>query len=620
MKRFWESQLGAPAILMTAFAFMSWASWRRWAELIIDLGQQLYVPWVISEGDILYRDVAYLHGSLPSLFHALVFKITGPGLFYIEMVNLALVAGLCLLIYHWIAIIADRATGVTAGLTFIGAFAFANYWGMGLLNWIVPYIYDLTHGIILSFISLFMLYRYTLRPSMFRLSALGLMLGFIFLTKMEAFLAAGVALTIGLLLVWHHHRLSWKRIAMRTCVFTMWAMIPPLAVAIYFSMHMPVKDVFFHIAGAWIYGLDPRVRDLLYYKLVSGTLHLKNNLLYMVLIFIMWAVIVLLLTGWNRYVLSKGWVLKRCSLYSAGIISIALIFLQPHITWRHLSRGFPLMLAILCAIYIYRVLKRRYPDNEMPGTLSLISFAIFSLMLTVKVFINLNLSHMGFALALPATLVMLIMLLHRVPQALKIRGQDPTVFRACAFSLVLTTVFILANMSIYQYSNLTYPVGQEVDLIYDTPPDKANNAGLPPNRAPITEQALAFLEHETQPDDTILSLPDAMIINYLTRRRFPTRDTIFNPLTWILTADSSMLDRLNASPPKYIVYVDAQFAMHGSPMFGIDYGWPLTRWVQKHYTLIRQFGEVPNTHTGFGIQILKRNEAETSTERLDLKP
>jgi len=70
--------LFAGAVIGAVFAMLAFKTWRRWPDLVIDFGAQLYMPWQISTGAMLYRDVHYLAGGpLSQYYHALLFKIFG---------------------------------------------------------------------------------------------------------------------------------------------------------------------------------------------------------------------------------------------------------------------------------------------------------------------------------------------------------------------------------------------------------------------------------------------------------------------------------------------------------------------------------------------------------------
>ena len=55
-------------------------SWRKWPDVIVDFGRELYIPWRLSEGAVLYRDVDDVYGPLSQYFNAGLFRLFGPGL------------------------------------------------------------------------------------------------------------------------------------------------------------------------------------------------------------------------------------------------------------------------------------------------------------------------------------------------------------------------------------------------------------------------------------------------------------------------------------------------------------------------------------------------------------
>src|SRR5262245_56553002 len=65
------------AALTGLTAFQMWATWATWGDLSIDAGHEMYVPWVLSEGQTLYRDVWYHYGPGGVYFNSWLFAIFG---------------------------------------------------------------------------------------------------------------------------------------------------------------------------------------------------------------------------------------------------------------------------------------------------------------------------------------------------------------------------------------------------------------------------------------------------------------------------------------------------------------------------------------------------------------
>ena len=60
----------------TFAGLLAW-SWRKWPDPLVDFGRELYVPWQITEGQVLFRDVASLFGPLSPYLNALWFRLFG---------------------------------------------------------------------------------------------------------------------------------------------------------------------------------------------------------------------------------------------------------------------------------------------------------------------------------------------------------------------------------------------------------------------------------------------------------------------------------------------------------------------------------------------------------------
>src|ERR1041385_5464172 len=67
-------------------------SWKRWANPIVDCGREMYVPWQIAEGKMLYRDLFFMYGPFVPYWHALLLKIFGVHLNVFYAVGLVLTA------------------------------------------------------------------------------------------------------------------------------------------------------------------------------------------------------------------------------------------------------------------------------------------------------------------------------------------------------------------------------------------------------------------------------------------------------------------------------------------------------------------------------------------------
>ena len=267
-------------VLVAAGLFMMSISWLKWPDLLIDFGAQVYIPWRLSEGQVLYKDITSIYGPLSSYLHALLFKIFGPGISVLIGFNLLIVAGLSTLIYSLFKKLANPLTGFLCAFAFLTLFAFGQYQGGGNYNFICAYVYSLPHGVALSFLALFFFLKFLENPQLRYLGFSGGVVGLVYWTKMEVFVALAFPLCLGLLASWFQRRLN-KKEAVREALMTLTAfMIPVLLFYSYFLTKMPLKEALLTIPSP--FSFLKHVDSLKQYKLnqwILGLDHPAFNLL-----------------------------------------------------------------------------------------------------------------------------------------------------------------------------------------------------------------------------------------------------------------------------------------------------------------------------------------------------
>ena len=200
------TSLKGPAFLASLFAslfaILLALSWRKWPDFLIDFGRELYIPWQLSLGRVLFVDVADLFGPLSQYWNALWFKLFGVSLNTLMVSNLLIVLVLTYLIYDLFFRACDRSTSILVSSTFLILFAFGHITSVGNYNFVCPYSHEATHGIFLSTAMLWSLSRYAERLRSYWCFLSGGLLGLVFLTKPEVFLAGVTAAGAAFLLLY----------------------------------------------------------------------------------------------------------------------------------------------------------------------------------------------------------------------------------------------------------------------------------------------------------------------------------------------------------------------------------------------------------------------------------
>lgn len=168
-------QVVGPVILVAAGLLMASISWGKWMDILVDFDLQVYIPWQLSQGQVLYKDITYFHGPLSAYIHAVLFMLFGPGISVLAGFNIGLIVILAVTIHYLFRNLFDPLTGYLAALSFVVVFAFGNYLQVGNYNFVCAYEYTLTHGIFLSFIAIHQFAHYLRNPLPRTLFLIGLL-------------------------------------------------------------------------------------------------------------------------------------------------------------------------------------------------------------------------------------------------------------------------------------------------------------------------------------------------------------------------------------------------------------------------------------------------------------
>jgi hypothetical protein len=109
-----------------------------------------------------------------------------------------------------------------------------------------------------------------------------------------------------------------------------------------------------------------------------------------------------------------------------------------------------------------------------------------------------------------------------------------------------------------------------------------------------------------KPDDTLWTVPDAPMVNYLLRRKSPVREFSYNPAVWMLEGQQSIVGKLEKNPPDWIVVVNQNFSYLNIPYFGRDYAQDVWSWITENYDPVFKVGPLLFTSCEGGFVALQR--------------
>lgn len=581
--------------------FMIRMGFMKWPDILVDFGRELYIPWQISQGKALYRDIAFFNGPLSVHVHAALFRVFGVHLSTIVVFNLLLTGGMVTVLYRFFCRICDEWTAFATTITFLGVFGFNQYMGIGNFNYVCPYSYELTHAICLSIPALYICTANLRCPRYLRTITLGFFLGGVFLLKAEVFFALVSTLPVCWIILFFKHgkRLFFMTLAALISGFIFAVGLMTAVLATSMTIMESIQSILFPYQAV----LNQSVSSGFFYQLTMGLDDPWVNIIIMVLSAIVWTLIFVglkLLAGRITTFRPAG----RVSAISILFISILMAawFMRYARFWQHSIKGVSIIGIVICLRLAYKLINSRGLKDDGERRSGLLLFGTFSILMTIKILLNINATSYGFALAMPITLFFIASGLTVFPSR---QPPDPHLqrtFRTLIMVVVIVFVFLHVTIAREVFSMKRYSVSARQDTFWDINLYKAS----------FTQSTLDYIDRTMPPNATFVVFPEGVMFNYLCRRSNPTPYVNFMPVELQLFGEQTIISSLNEHPPDYVIIVERKTLEYGVEYFGRDYGVSMGRWIENNYSDIWTIGDRPLTGKGFGIRIGARREASNN--------
>ncbi|MEE2885898.1 MAG: glycosyltransferase family 39 protein [Planctomycetota bacterium] len=591
---------GALTITLAGLVMLG-LSWRKWPDVLIDYGQQLYLAWQMAEGRSLYGDLVCNYGPLAAYLNAWVFQIFGGSMMALVGCNLLVFVGIAVFLHRLLCRVGTALSAIVGGLLLMLVFGFSQLTLIGNFNFAAPYENSLTVGLMAALAALWCGLRTLDDGSVRRALWTGGWLGLAFLTKPEVFLAgaAGVA-AAWIAMAWSA---GWgvARLGRLVAIAALGLLVPLVVSVLALASAMPFGTAVSGTLGSWSALVGSSTSELLFYRRGMGTDDLAGNLGRMLLVAAVWAAVA-------GSAVIVGGIRKPGSSSAAGpgprrawvgvVIALLVLglgcFVVPLPAWQAVARPLPLAMLLIAGLAL-RDLRRQGPEQGSAEiAVARLAMAVFAGVLLLKMILNTRVGHYGFALAMPATLVVSTAMMAWLPAWVVRRGGSGV--RAAGVCGGVLAAF--AVVTIYKSTELladkTVAVGTGPDQIF----------AKEDWRGDVVNAALVAIEK--LPGDTMAVFPEGSLLNYLTRRRNPTPFYNYMPTGFSIFGEAPILQSLQKTPPDVVVLVDKDTSEFGFQYFGTHYAQQTAAWLGQNYIIAQQLGAEPLTGQGFGILVLRR--------------
>lgn len=172
------SVLAAFAALLLAFVALTWA---KWPLITADSARELYVPFQIRHGAVIYRDFYYLYGPVAPYLQAGLLATFGERLEVLYAASVVQVAAIMGLLY----VAARQVLPVFPAAAVL--FLFFTHFALGrdIQGYLWPYAFAATYGVLFGLASLVALLRHAATGRAAWLAAAGVTVGLSVVTKLE---------------------------------------------------------------------------------------------------------------------------------------------------------------------------------------------------------------------------------------------------------------------------------------------------------------------------------------------------------------------------------------------------------------------------------------------------
>lgn len=598
-----EHPLVQAALIGVVVAFTLLVSWNRWCDPIVDFGRELYIPWRLTEGAVLYREVEDYYGPLSHYANALLFHLFGPGLRVLVVANLVIYLAIVALLVALLRKSWGPRAALAGGLVFVAVFGVARYTDTGNFNYLTPYAHETTHGMLVLLLLLAVLGRWLERPGAGGAFLAGLLFGVTLLLKPEIILAAGVAGSVA----WLLRRAAGGRLTgAELAAGIAGALLPTAAFAGFFARHFAPGEAVLAAGRAWANAIFHR--DLVaspaqrvYAGLDAPWLHLWEHLRGAALGYA-------LVGGLFFAGVMLGRVRRPAARAAlAAFVVAAAAVAAWRLNWIECGRS---LLGLVAGLLVWEVRAVRAAASDpvaRPAAGRRLLLAAVAAALLLRMILNGRVYQYGYYQAALAGVVVTAFLVGGLPGRFAAPWPRRTLLAAALVLLTAGTAELMRHSYFFTRTVLV-PVGQGRDFFY-APHPKILPASLP--------LAWAVQQLQARPaGETLLALPEGLMVNYLARMPSPLPHIFYYSAVTENGREPAVVEALRRRPPDWVVLTPRLLVEYGITRYGerSGAGRELLSWVRENYVPVGTVHGRPMTFEQDGFAIYQRRPPAVPAE------
>jgi hypothetical protein len=351
------------------------------------------------------------------------------------------------------------------------------------------------------------------------------------------------------------------------------AAVVPLAAWGAMAMVMPASTALRGVLGAMPNLFDSQIVHMAFYRMVMGTDDIGGNSRLLLVWSFYLGLFVVVLAGAALACTGPAQKHRSTSLWLGAAVALGLWVFRGDIGsgWIEMARPLPLVMLVAGLVLLASACRARHDPLLAERRLRQLSLVAFAGLLLLKIVLNTRIFDYGFILAMPACLLVVVILLEWIPRAVTRMGGTGLVFAAPALGALAVAVAAYLTVQTHLKVLKTHPVA-----------DPRGGVIVSDEYGAMFNRILDQLRSTARPGQTLVVLPEGVMVNYLAGLRNPTPYITCAPLEMKMFSQGRVLDAFRSHPPDFIVLMPTDLSLWGYRRFR-DYAPDLDAWITANY-------------------------------------
>jgi len=580
--------------LVGLWAVRVYSTWAAWGDLTIDSGHEMYVPALLAEGKVLYRDAWFSYGPASAYVNGYLFRLFGVHLNVLFWAGCLSALGSAIFLYLAGMRLSSWLVGWTAA-----AILLAEAFHPSLFCFPMPYAFAAVYGCLLGCLFLWLILNATLSTSRWWIFGAGTAAAVALLMKPEFGIAAYV--TVSILFALRSFQQRSGKSALQDIVA-----ILPGVVACALVIRWMVA-----IAG---------VEFITQENVVS------------------WPTSYFMKTYGKMWLARNGFSLAIPDLYKALIRTLPLLgaglAAYCNLWWKRSDRTAQVLKLILPLLLVVSIVEPEFssfislPRHAVEVSLARVFFpqdmVLYVVLTACASWWYFWRKHpIEFGPEIPLALTFTAALAFRIlmgmkPEEYPIYYNGPVVFCFLLLARLLiphagrTRRFIFVGEAMICFACLTVVMlhARAVEMgAKNYVPLRTDRGTIraPEETVVAYKAAIAFMKEKAALGESVLSVPEDTSLYFLSGTYCPTRVYLFSPGA---VAPGKMTDdtirEIEKKPVRYLLWSNRTFMEFGVPIFGKDFDQQLGDYLRTHYRPVRRLVPITGSMWGWTAFIWER--------------